>query len=316
METSKKIEDEKLPLIKRIRKNSKLMDNMSSSFLLGPYVLLFGTFIILPVLMAIALSFTQFDTINSPEFIGLDNYIRIFTSDDVFLENIIPNTLKFAILVGPGGFILSFIMAWMLAQIQAGPRKYFALLLYIPSLAGPVLITILWKTLFNGSENGYINAMLLQFDLIEKPIQFLQDPKYILNIMIVVSLWSSMGIGFLAMLAGILNVDKTLYEAAQIDGIRNRFQEIIYITIPASLPQMLFGAVMAVVGAFTNASIGVALTGSNPTPGYAGSLIVNHMEDYGFLRYEMGYASALSVVLFLIIAIFSKLSYRLFSDND
>jgi multiple sugar transport system permease protein len=134
--------------------------------------------------------------------------------------------------------------------------------------------------------------------------------------MIVVSLWSAMGIGFLAMLAGILNINEELYEAAYIDGLRNRFQEIIYITVPSMKPQMLFGAVMAIVGAFNNGAIGVALSGANPTPQYSGQLITNHIEDYGFLRYEMGYAAAVSVALLCMVWVFSKLAYTFFGERD
>ena len=240
----------------------------------------------------------------------------LFTQDENFLKYVIPNTLKYAIIVGPGGYILAFLMAWMLSQIQATPRKIISLALYTPSMVGGVFIAVVWRTLFSGNDDGYINALLLQYDFIDEAIQFLQSPEYLLNIMIFVSLWSSMGIGFLAMLAGLLNVDKTLYEAAYVDGIKNRFQEIIYITIPQMKPQMLFGAVMAIVGAFNSGYIGVALSGANPTPQYSGQLIINHIEDYGFIRYEMGYAAAISVVLLLIIVLFSKVAYTLFGERD
>ena len=135
-------------------------------------------------------------------------------------------------------------------------------------------------------------------------------------IMILVTLWSSMGIGFLAMLAGILEINPELYEAGSLDGISNRFQEIIYITIPSMKPQMLFGAVMAIVSTFQAGAIGVTLSGANPTPQYAGQLIVNHIEDYGFIRYEMGYAAAVSVVLLLMVLLFTRFSNRLFAGDD
>ncbi|MGL4372286.1 MAG: carbohydrate ABC transporter permease, partial [Turicibacter sp.] len=248
--------------------------------------------------------------------VGLANYITVLTNDEIFVKFVIPNTFKFALIVGPGGYMLSFIFAWMLAQIQAIPRTILALALYTPSMVGGVFISVIWKTLFSGDDAGYINAMLLDWGWIEAPIQFLQSPDYLMNIMIVVSLWSAMGIGFLAMLAGILNINQELYEAGYIDGIRNRFQEVVYITIPSMRPQMLFGAVMAIVGAFNNGSIGVALSGANPTPQYAGQLIINHIEDYGFIRYEMGYAAALSLILLLMILVFSKVAYRLFGERD
>jgi len=291
-------------------------DGFYAMAMLIPYGLLFSLFIALPVAVAIFLSFTYFDLVSAPTFAGLANYISLITQDSTFFQYVLPNTLQFAIIVGPGGYIIAFLLAWMLAQITKVPRTILALCLYMPSLAGGVFISILWRTIFSGNQNGYINAWLLQWNLIDQPIQFLQSPEYLMTIMIVVSLWSAMGIGFLAMLAGILNVNEELYEAAYIDGLNNRFQEIIYITIPSLKPQMLFGAVMAIVGAFNNGGIGVALSGSNPTPQYAGQLITNHIDDFGTIRFEMGYAAAISVVLLCIVWVFSKLAYTFFGERD
>jgi len=298
---------------------SKRNERISILLLVLPYVLLFTAFIIIPIVIAWGLSLTHFDLIQKPvlsEPYGMYNYVMLITQDENFLKYVIPNTFKYALIVGPGGYVLSFIMAWMLSQIQATPRKFISLALYTPSLAGAVFIQVVWRTVFSGDVDGYLNALLLDWDIIDEAIQFLQDPAWLLNIMIMVSLWSSMGIGFLAMLAGLLNVDKTLYEAALVDGIKNRFQEIIYITIPQMKPQMLFGAVMAIVGAFNSGYIGVALSGSNPTPQYAGQLIINHIEDYGFIRYEMGYAAAISVVLLIFIALLSSGAYALFGEKE
>ncbi len=178
-----------------------------------------------------------------------------------------------------------------------------------------VTMAVVWKTLFSGDQNGYLNSFLMEWSIFREPIQWLQSPDYLMTIMIFVTLWGSMGVGFLAMLAGILEVNPELYEAGAIDGISNRFQEIIYITIPSMKPQMLFGAVMAIVGTFQAGAIGVTLSGSNPTPQYAGQLIVNHIEDYGFLRYEMGYAAAVSVVLLLMVLFFSRVATRLFGGD-
>ena len=297
-------------------KMSTMSDGMHALFLLLPYGLLFSLFIAVPVAIAIFLSFTYFDLVQAPTFAGLANYISLLTQDHIFFQNVLPNTLQFAIIVGPGGYVVSFLFAWMLAQIQPIPRTIFALCLYMPSMAGGVLVGVIWTTIFSGNQFGYVNSMLLRWNIVTQPIQFLQDPTYIMPIMILVSMWSAMGIGFLAMLAGILNVNEELYEAAYIDGIRNRFQEIIHITIPSLKPQMLFGAVMAIVGAFNNAGIGVALTGANPTPQYAGQLITNHIDDFGFQRFEMGYAAAISVVLLCIVWVFSKLAYRFFGERD
>lgn len=283
---------------------------------LAPYAILFIVFIVVPVIAAVLLSFTYFDTIQFPKFIGLRNYITLLTQDDIFMKYVLPNTIEFAVIVGPGGYMLAFLLAWMLAQLPRLPRTILALILYSPSMTSSVTMAVVWQTLFSGDQNGYLNSYLLSMGLIQEPIQWLQSPQYLMPIMIVVTLWSSMGVGFLAMLAGILDINPELYEAAAIDGMSSRWQEIFYITIPSMKPQMLFGAVMAIVGTFQAGAIGVALSGSNPTPQYAGQLIVNHIEDYGFLRYEMGYAAAISVVLLLMVLFFTRLANRLFRTEE
>lgn len=287
----------------------------SAYLFLAPYALLFIVFIVLPVLMAIFLSFTFFDTVQPPTFNGLRNYIVLLTQDEIFMRYVLPNTIKFAVIVGPLGYAMAFMLAWMLAQLPSVPRTIFALILYSPSMTTGVAMAVVWTTMFSGDQNGYLNSFLLSNGLIQQPIQFLQSPDYLMNIMIVVTLWASMGVGFLAMLAGILDVNTELYEAGSIDGISNRFQEIIYITIPSMKPQMLFGAVISIVATFQAGAIGVVLSGTNPTPQYAGQLIVNHIEDFGFLRYEMGYAAAVSVVLLLMVLFFSRISNRLFGSD-
>ena len=283
---------------------------------LSMYGLMFFIFIVVPVLVAFFLSFSFFDTIQAPTFNGLRNYIVLLTQDDIFMRYVLPNTIKFAVIVGPGGYVLSFMLAWILAQLPKGPRTIMALILYSPSMTTGVAMAVVWKTLFSGDQNGYLNSFLLGLNLIQEPIQWLQSPQYLMTIMIVVTMWSSMGVGFLAMLAGILEINPELYEVGSLDGISNRFQEIIHITIPSMKPQMLFGAVMAIVATFQAGAIGVTLSGGNPTPQYAGQLIVNHVEDFGFLRYEMGYAAAVSVVLLLMVLFFSRVANRLFASND
>ncbi len=296
-------------------KGKSLKETLTIGLLLLPYALMFSLFIAIPVAVAFYLSLTSFNAVETPEFVGLANYIVLLTQDEVFLKYVLPNTFTYALIVGPGGYMLSFLLAWLLAQIQNVPRTILALILYMPSMLGGVFISIIWKTLFSGNEAGYINSILLEWGLIDTPIQFLTSPDYLLNIIIVVALWGSMGVGFLSMVAGVLNVDKSLYEAAYVDGMKSRLQEIRYITIPSMKPQMLFGAVMAIVGAFNTGYIGVALSGTNPTPEYAGQLIINHIEDYGYLRYEMGYAAAISVVLLVMVWVISQVAYKLFKED-
>ena len=281
-----------------------------------PYALSFTTFIILPVALAMILSFTNFNSMTFPSFVGLTNYINLLTGDEVFMQKIIPNTLLFALICGPTSYFLSFILAWMLAQIPKLPRTILALAIYSPSLTAGVAMQVVWVAIFSGDSNGYLNAILLNSGIISEAIQWLQSEQYLMPIMCVVTIWSSMGVGFLAMLSGILNIDPELYEAAYVDGMKNRWQEIRFVTLPSMKPQLLFGAVMAIVSTFQAGAIGVQLSGSNPTPNYAGSLIVNHIEDYGYIRYEMGYASAISVVLLILIYVISVVIRKLLRSND
>lgn len=288
--------------------------NKTAYVFIFPYAFLFSIFIVIPVVIAILLSFTNFNAIETPGIVGFLNYINLLTNDSIFMQHVLPNTVVYAIIVGPGGYILSFLLAWALAQLTRLPRTIFALILYSPSLTSGVAMTVLWKVMFTGDQTGYINSWLMNLGIVTDPIIWLVNTRYLLPIVVIIGLWSSMGVGFLAILAGILNSDETLYEAAAIDGVKNRFQEMIYITIPNMKPQMLFAAVMSIVNAFQNGVISSQLAG-NPTPQYAAQLIVNHIEDYGFIRYEMGYAAATSVVLLGIVWIFSKISTKLFQEE-
>lgn len=303
-----------------MRKNSlakgNIFTNHSTPFLLAPYAILFILFIIIPVVAAIVLSFTYYNTIQAPTFNGIENYINLFTNDEVFMQHVLPNTITYAIWVGLGGYVMAFLLAWMLSQITKGMRTILAVIIYSPSMTGGVLLSTVWRVIFNGDKSGYLNYILLRFNIIEEPVVWLSSTDHLLTIVIIVSLWSSMGIGFLSMLSGIMNVNEELYEAAYIDGVKNRFQEIIYVTIPSTKPQMLFGAVMAIVNTFQSAGVGVTLSGANPTPGYAAQLIVTHIDDYGFLRYEMGYAAAVSVVLLVGIYLLTQGANKVLGSKD
>jgi multiple sugar transport system permease protein len=232
------------------------------------------------------------------------------------MQKVLPNTIKFALIVGPGGYLLSFFLAWSLAQLPHKLRTVLAIIFYSPSMTMGVAMAVVWTAFFSGDKLGYLNQLLLSWNLIQEPISWLQSTDFLMPVMIIVTLWSSMGVGFLSMMAGILNIDKEVFEAAYMDGIKNKFQEVFYITIPMMKPQMLFGAVMAIVATFQAGAIGVQLSGSNPTPQYAGQLILNHIEDFGFIRFEMGYASAVSVVLLLIILIISQTAKKALREAD
>lgn len=287
----------------------------TSYLFIAPFMLCFMAFIVVPVGVAIGLSFTYFNMIEPPRFIGWKNFQYLLSQDLLFLKYALPQTFRFALIVGPGGYMAAFVLAWLIAQLPQQVRKWFALAMYTPSMTAGIAMSIVWLPMLTGDRIGYLNSILLRLGLIDVPQLWVTDKQYLMNSMMAVTLWSSMGVGFLAMLAGILNVNKELVEAARIDGMKSRLQEIWYITIPSMKPQMLFGAVMSIVTTFKAGAIGVELSGQNPTPEYAGYLIINHVEDYGFIRFEMGYAAAVSVFLLILMYTSNRLSWSLFGPK-
>ncbi len=287
----------------------------SAYYFVGPYMILFFVFLVLLIVISVVLSFTYYDTINFPRWLGFKNYVTLFTQDADFMQFALPTTIKYALIIGPVGYMISFIMAWLLAQLTHKVRTVMAIILYSPSLTSGVLMSVIWKVVFSGDNRGYLNYLLLNLGFINEPVQWLQDTNFIFGIMVFVGIWSSMSVGFLAMLSGILNINKDLYEAAYVDGMKSKWQEIFYITIPSMKPQMLFGAVMALVGTFNASGMAAALSGSTPPPQLAGWLIVDHMNDYGFARYEMGYASAISVILLVIVLAFNRVATKVFGER-
>jgi multiple sugar transport system permease protein len=290
--------------------------NRTAYLFISPFMILFIVFILIPVVAAFALSFTYYNGIEAPRFIGWDNFRYMFSQDEILIKYALPNTLTFALIVGPGGYILSFLVAWLISILPTVLRKWFTLAMYTPSLAGGVAMGIIWIPLLSSDRIGYLNSFLLKLGFIDQPVLWVTSKQHLMTSMVVVTLWSSMGIGFLAMLAGILNVNKELYEAARIDGIRTKLEEIWHITIPSVKPQMLFGAVMAIVGSIQGGGIGAGLSGMNPPPEYAGYVITEHMNDYAYTRFEMGYATALSVLLLVFIYLANKLSWKLFGTEE
>ncbi len=262
--------------------------------LLLPYMIFFVVFTIIPLLMSVALSFTNFNLLETPQFVGFDNYLKLFLEDDVFLISL-KNTIVFAFVTGPVSYFLALFLAWFINEIGAKGRTFFTFLFYSPSIAANLYV--IWSAIFSGDMYGFANSILMSLGIINDPINWLSDPSYVLGVIILVQLWMSMGSGFLAFIAGLQNVDKSLYEAGALDGVKNRWQELIYITLPSMGPQLMFGAVMQISSSFAAGRISISLAG-NPTTDYAANTIITHIVDYGTTRYELGYASAIAVVLF------------------
>ena len=279
---------------------------------LAPFVILFTIFIVAPVVTAIGLSFTNYNMMQTPKFVGLNNYKLLFLDDEVFMIGL-SNTMKFAILTGPIGYLLSFFAAWVINQLKF--KRAFALAFYAPSICSGIAMSTVWMVIFSNDRMGYLNNILLNMGLIDEPILWNTDPNYIMGVVMFISLWMSMGTGFLVFLAGLQNVSRSYYEAAAIDGVKNKFQELFYVTLPMMKPQLLFGAINAITGAFGVFDIAVSVAGM-PSPNYAAHTIVSHLYDYAFIRFQMGYASAVAVVLFVITFVLGKIVMRALSSKD
>lgn len=295
---------------------SEMNKNKLAYLFIAPFMICFVIFIVLPVLSASVLSFTYYNSISTPRFIGLRNFIDILTNDLILMKYVVPNTFIFAIFVGPVGFALQFLLAWLINVIPGRLKMAYTMAIYLPSIAGGVLISVVWTVFFSGDKLGYLNNLLLNMGILQQPIAWTQEKGLLLLIMIVVTIWGSMGVGFLSLFSGLQNVDPQLYEAGRIDGIRHKVQELFLITIPQMKPQMLFSAVMAIVNAMKAGSIGVQLSGTNPTPNYAGQLFQNHIEDFGFARMELGYATALSFVLLLVTYVITMLCFKVLGTKE
>jgi len=274
---------------------------------LAPYAALFITFTVLPVLMAIGLSFTYFNMLQPPQWVGVHNYLRLFLEDDIFLIAV-KNTFIYAAITGPVSYFMCFILAWMINEFKPKVRAILTLLFYAPSISGNVYLV--WQVIFSGDTYGYVNAFLLYWGIIKSPIQWLIDPTWIMPIVIIVVLWMSLGTSFLVFIAGLQGIDESLYEAGAIDGVRNRWQELWYLTLPTMRGYLMFGAIMAITSSFTIASEITHLVGF-PSTDYAAHTIVQHLQDYGTIRFEMGYASAIAVILFFIMVISQRVVQKL-----
>ena len=275
----------------------EMKNNKTAYFMLAPFMLLFIIFTVLPVVLSIFLSLTDFNMLQMPHWLGIENYMRLFLDDEIFILAI-QNTLVFAAITGPVSYILALLVAWFINELPPKIRAVVTLIFYAPSISGNAYL--IWKTLFSSDSYGWANAVLIKYGIITEPILWFQDADFVMPLCIVVALWTSLGTAFLSFIAGFQTIDRSMYEAAAVDGIKNRWQELWYITLPTMRPQLMFGAVLAITNSFGFGAVVDALCGF-PSVDYAAHTIMHHLSDYGGARYEIGYASAIAVILFIIM---------------
>ena len=275
----------------------EMKKNKTAYFMLAPFFILFIIFTVLPVFLSIILSLTDFNMLEVPGWKGITNYTRLFLDDEIFILAC-QNTLIFASVTGPVSYLLSLLIAWFINELPPRIRAVVTLVFYAPSISGAVYM--IWQTLFSSDSYGWVNGLLLNWGLIDSPILYFQNEKWVMPLCIVVALWTSLGTAFLSFIAGLQTVDRAMFEAGAVDGIRNRWQEFWYITLPSMRSQLMFGAVLSITQSFGFGSIVTALCGF-PSVNYAAHTIMHCLDDYGGQRYEIGYSSAIAVILFVIM---------------
>ena len=275
----------------------EMKNNKTAYFMIAPFMLIFIVFTVLPVVLSIFLSLTDFNMLQMPNITGISNYMRLFLDDEIFILAC-QNTLIFASITGPVSYILALLVAWFINELPPKIRAVVTLIFYAPSISGQAYLV--WKTLFSSDSYGWANAVLIKYGFISEPILWFDNAEYVMPLCIIVALWTSLGTSFLAFIAGLQGIDKAQFEAGAVDGIRNRWQEFWFITLPNMKPQLMFGAVMAITNSFGFGGIVTALCGF-PSVDYAAHTIVHHLEDYGGQRFEIGYSSTIAVVLFTIM---------------
>lgn len=285
-----------------IMKRQAAKNKVAYAFLL-PYMIVFTTFTVLPVILSIFYGFTYYNILEPAKFIGIDNYVDLFLSDDIFIKAV-KNTFIFAVITGPAGYILSLLVAWLINELNPKIRAVFVLMFYAPSISGNAYM--IWKLIFSSDSYGYLNAILVNLGFLSAPVEWLKNERYTLGIVIFVSIWMSLGTSFLSFIAGLQGVDKSLYESGALDGIKNRWQELWYITLPSIRPQMMFAAVLSITNAFAVSDVSINLAGF-PSVKYSAHTVVTHLMDYGNTRFEMGYASAIATILFVVMVLCNKL---------
>mgnify|MGYP004662299341 CR=1 FL=1 len=265
---------------------------------MAPFLIPLIVFGIIPVIYSLCMSLFSYNLYEPAVFVGLDNFRSLLLEDEEF-GKAVKNTLIYAFTVTPIVFLLNFILAWVINSFKRGLRNLLVVLFYIPQMTTGTAMTVIWLYVFSGDRYGVLNYLLTSLGWISAPIQWTTDTGILFGVVIFIGIMMGSGMSFLTFVAAFQALPADMYEAGRIDGIRSSFQELIYLTMPQMKPQLLFSAITSSVAAFAIADIPAQVAGF-PSPDYAAHTIALHMRDYGFTRFEIGYASAISVILFAL----------------
>ncbi|MGG7619044.1 carbohydrate ABC transporter permease [Bacillus coreaensis] len=286
----------------------KTKDIVTAYGFLTPALILAILFIVLPIILAFTYGFTDYYLLkpNDKEFIGLENFKRMIT-DEVLIQSF-KNTIKFVVFVVP----LQLSMALGLALIVNKKIRgvgFFRTAYFSPAVLSLVVISILWTVMLNPTS-GLINELLANVGISKQP--FLSSASQAMYTIIAISAWSGCGYQMMIFLAGLKNIDGSLYEAADIDGA-NAFQKFLFITIPSLKPILMFLVITTTIQAFKLIVQPMVMTGGGPD--YSTITILQYIYEYGFRHRNVGYASAITLVFTIFLVVISIIIKKLFREE-
>ena len=278
---------------------TRLNEAKWSYIFVAPAVLLFFIFVVGPLITSFYWSFTEYDAIHAPKWVGLDNYKNIFFNDPRFWKSI-RNTIFYTLGVIPPVVVLSLLLAIAVDQ-QIRFKNFFKVIYFIPSVTSVIALSVIWKWLFAGEKYGLINHILIRVGL--QPVDWLMSPVWTLPAIMIMSIWAGLGYNMILFLAGLQTIPKTVYEAADIDGA-NVFDKFWHITLPLLKPFTVFVVIIGFITSFQVFERIYIMTQSEF--GIGGVLdsaltVVAYLYDMGFRKFKMGYASALGYIIFVVV---------------
>jgi putative chitobiose transport system permease protein len=276
---------------------------------LVPALVLLGIFVLYPIVAVVWYSFTDYDIVRPPVFVGLDNFARLIDDETFWLA--LTHSLVYLI-VTPILIVLSILLAIVVNRRLRGIHIYRALY-FVPAVSGSIAIGLSWRWLFD--RTGFINSVLQSWGVIDQPIQWLTTPAYVLPIAMLLTIWAGIGYYSVIFLAGLQNIPDELYDAARIDGCSD-LQKHRYVSIPALRPQIVFVAVISSLAALKVFDEIYVLTNRSGGILDSGTTMVFYLWQQAFQQSNAGYASAIAIVLLGVTLAFSIVNVRLLERGD
>ncbi len=273
-----------------------------------PACVVLGTFVIYPALKAIYLSFTNFNMIREADFVGLANYVNLWR--DPFLWAALKNTILYMIVVVPVLVVAPIFLAALVNKHIPG-IAFIRAAIYLPVITSLVISGLIWKWVYE--EQGILNYVLLATGVTDNPVAFLTDPANALLSVMAVTIWSGMGYYMVIYLAGLQAIPRHLYEVAEVEGV-SAWQQMLYITIPLLRPSIAVVTVMSSIAAMKVFEEVYVMTQGGPMD--STKTLVYYIYESAFTEFEMGYASAIGVVLFLLTLVFSLINLRFLREKS